>query len=139
MGAGENSALTLDPAKLPSGVTPKMLLTTAPYNAQNPQTNQVLFVDILFCASMFFGATLTAWVVGQTKHCYAKYNEFFRCSKFQGEDHAECQKVKAHFMSLCPKSWVCFVPHVCAHCEDLGGHAAARFVVVLYPSSRDSE
>jgi len=65
MGAGENSALTLDPAKLPSGVTPKMLLTTAPYNAQNPQTNQVLSVAIFRCASMLFGATLTAWVEGR--------------------------------------------------------------------------
>ena len=41
MGAAENSALDLPPAQLPSGVTAKMLLSTAPYNAQNPQTNQV--------------------------------------------------------------------------------------------------
>ena len=41
MGAAENSALDLPPAKLPSGVSAKSLLTTAPYNAQNPQTNQV--------------------------------------------------------------------------------------------------
>jgi hypothetical protein len=41
MGAGENSALDLPAPSLPSGVTAKMLLTTAPYNAQNPQTNQV--------------------------------------------------------------------------------------------------
>mmetsp|Transcript_42333 Transcript_42333/g.62245 ORF Transcript_42333/g.62245 Transcript_42333/m.62245 type:complete len:98 (+) Transcript_42333:89-382(+) len=81
MGAGENSALDIEAASLPVGVSAKSLLTTAPYNAKNPQTNQ-------------------------TKHCYAKYNEFFRCSKFQGEDHDACQEVRRQFMSLCPKEWV---------------------------------
>jgi len=42
MGAGENSALNLAPPSLPAGVTAKMLLTTAPYDAQNPQMNQVI-------------------------------------------------------------------------------------------------
>ena len=39
MGAGENSALGLEAPKLPAGVTAKMLLDTAPYNALNPQQN----------------------------------------------------------------------------------------------------
>lgn len=42
MGAGENSALNLAPPSLPAGITAKMLLTTAPYDAQNPQMNQVI-------------------------------------------------------------------------------------------------
>ena len=74
MGAGENSALDAEPVTLPAGVTAKMLLTTAPYNAKNPQQNQ-------------------------TKHCYAKYNEFFRCAKFQGEEHAACQKIRSQVRS----------------------------------------
>ena len=49
MGAAENSALDLPPAKLPSGVSAKMLLSTAPYNAQNPQTNQVCMDAVKSC------------------------------------------------------------------------------------------
>lgn len=80
MGAGENSALDAEPVKLPAGVTAKMLLTTAPYNAKNPQQNQ-------------------------TKHCYAKYNEFFRCEKHHGEDAKACMRIKQQFFSLCPTEW----------------------------------
>lgn len=41
----------------------------------------------------------------QAKHCYAKYNEFFRCARFQGEDHKDCQKVKALYQIMCPTDW----------------------------------
>jgi hypothetical protein len=47
MGAGENSALNLGTPSLPSGVSAKDLLTTAPWNSQNPQTNQVFFLFLL--------------------------------------------------------------------------------------------
>ena len=54
MGAGENSALDLPAPSLPSGVTAKMLLTTAPYNAQNPQTNQVRVSSFRFARLSVF-------------------------------------------------------------------------------------
>ncbi|EKX54996.1 hypothetical protein GUITHDRAFT_149927, partial [Guillardia theta CCMP2712] len=71
----------LKEVKLPAGVTAKDILHTAPYNAYNPQQNQ-------------------------TKHCYAKYNEFFRCAGVHGEDAKECKKIKHHFISLCPVEWI---------------------------------
>mmetsp|Transcript_55610 Transcript_55610/g.81740 ORF Transcript_55610/g.81740 Transcript_55610/m.81740 type:complete len:95 (+) Transcript_55610:33-317(+) len=74
------SAHDLEPIELPAGITARDLLKTAPYNARNPQTNQ-------------------------TKHCYAKYNEFFRCEKHHGEDAKECMKIKQAFFSLCPSEW----------------------------------
>jgi hypothetical protein len=43
----------------------------------------------------------------QAKHCYYKYNEFFRCEKFHGKDATECFKFKQAYFSLCPKDWVC--------------------------------
>mmetsp|Transcript_4520 Transcript_4520/g.16518 ORF Transcript_4520/g.16518 Transcript_4520/m.16518 type:complete len:91 (-) Transcript_4520:170-442(-) len=54
----------LKEVKLPAGVTAKDILHTAPYNAYNPQQNQ-------------------------TKHCYAKYNEFFR-QTFPVSCHCRC-------------------------------------------------
>jgi len=52
MGVGENSALDIEAVSLPVGISAKSLLTTAPYNAKNPQTNQVTFVRyIILCAA----------------------------------------------------------------------------------------
>ncbi len=42
----------------------------------------------------------------KAKHCYYKYNEFFRCEKFHGQGAKECFKFKQAYFSLCPKDWV---------------------------------
>jgi hypothetical protein len=42
----------------------------------------------------------------QAKHCYYKYNEFFRCEKFKGEGHEQCKSLKHDFLVLCPVEWV---------------------------------
>ena len=68
MGAGENSALDLKPVSLPAGVSAKMLLDTVPYNAKNPQQNQVLsragtepfLVAVVGCVTLCQG--LTCWL-----------------------------------------------------------------------------
>jgi hypothetical protein len=79
--------------ELPAGISAKDLLKTAPYNAHNPQTNQVERRSERRaaggeregrCGAIRVRATLTpefAYAPLQTKHCYAKYNEFFRCEK----------------------------------------------------------
>lgn len=62
MGAGENSALDLPAPSLPSGVTAKMLLSTAPYNAQNPQTNQVVARTCRFPPLLFLLTPGANWM-----------------------------------------------------------------------------
>eukprot|EP00283_Hemiselmis_rufescens_P005961 CAMPEP_0173429520 /NCGR_PEP_ID=MMETSP1357-20121228/8205_1 /TAXON_ID=77926 /ORGANISM="Hemiselmis rufescens, Strain PCC563" /LENGTH=97 /DNA_ID=CAMNT_0014393713 /DNA_START=49 /DNA_END=342 /DNA_ORIENTATION=+ len=42
----------------------------------------------------------------QAKHCYWKYNEFFRCEKAKGEGAVQCAALKQAFSSLCPTEWV---------------------------------
>ncbi|KAJ1477232.1 cytochrome c oxidase, subunit VIb [Baffinella frigidus] len=85
---------------LPAGVKASDLLRSAPHDYHNPNMNQA-------------------------KHCYAKYNEFFRCArpeappkgltqsvwhimlspKFQGEDHKDCSKLRAIYSIMCPTDW----------------------------------
>jgi len=87
--------------------------------------------------------SLVVFVVRQTKHCYAKYNEFFRCSKFQGEDHAACQKIKSHFFSLCPKMWVSilaiqdtFWPMFLLHLHHAASPLDVDFLSAFFPCAR---
>ena len=47
----------------------------------------------------------------QAKHCYYKYNEFFRCEKFHGEKAKACEQIKFAYISLCPKDWVRYPHH----------------------------
>eukprot|EP00291_Cryptomonas_curvata_P007083 CAMPEP_0172183642 /NCGR_PEP_ID=MMETSP1050-20130122/19107_1 /TAXON_ID=233186 /ORGANISM="Cryptomonas curvata, Strain CCAP979/52" /LENGTH=128 /DNA_ID=CAMNT_0012857299 /DNA_START=5 /DNA_END=389 /DNA_ORIENTATION=+ len=68
--------MSVDLSNIPPG-----LLTTPPQDPKNPNTNQA-------------------------KHCYYKYNEFFRCEKFRGAGAEQCQEIKAAFISLCPNDWV---------------------------------
>jgi len=65
---------------IPAGVKPAQLLATPPHDPMNPNTNQ-------------------------SKHCYYKYNEFFRCEKFHGEGAEACKKIKLAYFALCPKDW----------------------------------
>eukprot|EP00793_Prasinoderma_coloniale_P003621 PRCOL_00002996-RA len=42
----------------------------------------------------------------QAKHCFTRYNEFYKCIGEKGEDAAECEKYAKAFRSLCPTDWV---------------------------------
>lgn len=71
----------MEPIKLPAGINPRDLLRTPTHNPYTPNQNQ-------------------------TKHCYQKYNEFFRCERFKGKGAKECFQFKQAFFSLCPNEWV---------------------------------
>eukprot|EP00293_Proteomonas_sulcata_P018907 CAMPEP_0184305606 /NCGR_PEP_ID=MMETSP1049-20130417/14842_1 /TAXON_ID=77928 /ORGANISM="Proteomonas sulcata, Strain CCMP704" /LENGTH=94 /DNA_ID=CAMNT_0026617709 /DNA_START=8 /DNA_END=292 /DNA_ORIENTATION=+ len=77
----EGSAHDLKPTELPAGITPKQVLRTTPHNHYMPNQNQA-------------------------KHCYMKYNEFFRCEKVKGEGAKECFHLKQSFFAMCPNEWV---------------------------------
>ncbi len=62
----------------------------------------ILFVTEI---SVFWGVLIDRINV-QAKHCYYKYNEFFRCEKFRGAGAEQCKEIKAAFISLCPNDWV---------------------------------
>eukprot|EP00961_Rhodomonas_salina_P206458 2787059-Rhodomonas_salina.2 len=98
-------AMDMEPVQIPAGINPRQLLTTPTHYAPTPNQNQ-------------------------TKHCFSKYNEFFRyhpsrcscgspvlvsceltvcdrsCSRVHGEEAAQCLKLKDAFQSLCPIEWV---------------------------------
>jgi len=42
----------------------------------------------------------------QARHCYTRYNEFYKCKALKGDDNEECLPYKKAFMSLCPNDWV---------------------------------
>eukprot|EP00285_Hemiselmis_virescens_P018069 CAMPEP_0173384996 /NCGR_PEP_ID=MMETSP1356-20130122/7573_1 /TAXON_ID=77927 ORGANISM="Hemiselmis virescens, Strain PCC157" /NCGR_SAMPLE_ID=MMETSP1356 /ASSEMBLY_ACC=CAM_ASM_000847 /LENGTH=94 /DNA_ID=CAMNT_0014340603 /DNA_START=79 /DNA_END=363 /DNA_ORIENTATION=+ len=75
------SAHDLEPYTEMSPEALKRSLKTAPNDVRTPETNQA-------------------------KHCYFKYNEFFRCEKFKGEGAPACKVLKSHYTSLCPSEWV---------------------------------
>ncbi|KAK9827724.1 hypothetical protein WJX81_005556 [Elliptochloris bilobata] len=62
---------------------PKMevVVATAPHDPRFPSTNQA-------------------------RHCYTRYNEFYRCKAKKSEDTPECVFYKKAFRSLCPGDWV---------------------------------
>merc|ERR1712046_8069 len=41
----------------------------------------------------------------QARHCYMRYNEFFRCQAKHGEGADECAKMQKFYMSICPAEW----------------------------------
>merc|ERR1711908_157137 len=43
--------------------------------------------------------------VNQARHCYMRYNEFFRCQAKHGEGADECAKMQKFYMSICPAEW----------------------------------
>lgn len=43
----------------------------------------------------------------QAKHCYTRYNEYYKCVKEKGDpEDPECIKYKRWYKSLCPTEWV---------------------------------
>merc|ERR1712193_344528 len=43
--------------------------------------------------------------VNQARHCYMRYNEFWRCQAEKGEGNDACEKMKKFYMSICPAEW----------------------------------
>eukprot|EP00287_Rhodomonas_sp_CCMP768_P010480 CAMPEP_0196717102 /NCGR_PEP_ID=MMETSP1091-20130531/512_1 /TAXON_ID=302021 /ORGANISM="Rhodomonas sp., Strain CCMP768" /LENGTH=94 /DNA_ID=CAMNT_0042057327 /DNA_START=39 /DNA_END=323 /DNA_ORIENTATION=- len=74
-------AMDMEPVQLPAGINPRALLSTPTHYAPTPNQNQ-------------------------TKHCFAKYNEFFRCARVHGEEKAQCLKLKEAYFALCPLEWI---------------------------------
>merc|ERR1711924_411130 len=44
--------------------------------------------------------------VNQARHCYMRYNEFWRCQAKFGEGAEKCAKMQKFYMSICPAEWV---------------------------------
>ena len=40
------------------------------------------------------------------RHCFTKYNEFYRCVAQKGEGAAECEAYQRAYRSICPSEWV---------------------------------
>lgn len=56
-------------------------ITTAPYDPRFPTTNQ-------------------------NRHCFIRYNEFYKCKFERGDGDQRCQFYKRAYESLCPPDWV---------------------------------
>eukprot|EP00775_Hariotina_reticulata_P010868 gene10869-11022_t len=56
-------------------------VVTAPYDPRFPTTNQ-------------------------SRHCFIRYNEFYKCKFERGSDDKRCQFYKRAYESLCPPDWV---------------------------------
>eukprot|EP00877_Chromochloris_zofingiensis_P011629 jgi/Chrzof1/671/Cz01g24170.t1 len=56
-------------------------IVTAPYDPRFPSTNQ-------------------------SRHCFIRYNEYYKCLAERGEDEPRCQFYKRAYESLCPADWV---------------------------------
>lgn len=42
----------------------------------------------------------------QARHCYTRYNEFYRCQAERGEDAPECSVFQRAYRSICPSEWL---------------------------------
>ena len=42
----------------------------------------------------------------QARHCYARYNEYHKCAKQNGEDDEKCNVFQKAYRSICPGEWV---------------------------------
>eukprot|EP00232_Nephroselmis_pyriformis_P031147 CAMPEP_0182864306 /NCGR_PEP_ID=MMETSP0034_2-20130328/7101_1 /TAXON_ID=156128 /ORGANISM="Nephroselmis pyriformis, Strain CCMP717" /LENGTH=108 /DNA_ID=CAMNT_0024996561 /DNA_START=19 /DNA_END=345 /DNA_ORIENTATION=+ len=42
----------------------------------------------------------------QARHCYTRYNEYYKCTGAKGDDAEECLFYKRCYKSLCPNDWV---------------------------------
>lgn len=56
-------------------------INTAPYDPRFPSTNQ-------------------------NRHCFIRYNEYYKCAFERGTDDTRCQFYKNAYESLCPPDWV---------------------------------
>ena len=42
----------------------------------------------------------------QARHCYTRYNEYYKCLSVKDGDTQECFPFKKAFLSICPSDWV---------------------------------
>eukprot|EP00199_Chlamydomonas_sp_CCMP681_P004570 CAMPEP_0119101100 /NCGR_PEP_ID=MMETSP1180-20130426/232_1 /TAXON_ID=3052 ORGANISM="Chlamydomonas cf sp, Strain CCMP681" /NCGR_SAMPLE_ID=MMETSP1180 /ASSEMBLY_ACC=CAM_ASM_000741 /LENGTH=143 /DNA_ID=CAMNT_0007085151 /DNA_START=79 /DNA_END=510 /DNA_ORIENTATION=+ len=42
----------------------------------------------------------------QARHCFVRFNEFFKCAHERGEDHPRCVFYQRAYQSMCPSDWV---------------------------------
>ncbi|KAF5826426.1 mitochondrial cytochrome c oxidase subunit [Dunaliella salina] len=42
----------------------------------------------------------------QARHCFVRFNEFFKCAHERGEDHPRCVFYQRAYQSLCPADWL---------------------------------
>nr|ABD64590.1 mitochondrial cytochrome c oxidase subunit 6b [Chlamydomonas sp. ICE-L] len=42
----------------------------------------------------------------QARHCFVRFNEYYKCIHERGEDHARCQFYQSAYQSLCPSDWL---------------------------------
>uniref|UniRef100_A0A7S0VEQ9 Uncharacterized protein n=1 Tax=Polytomella parva TaxID=51329 RepID=A0A7S0VEQ9_9CHLO len=68
-----------DGSKLADFLEPEII--TAPYDPRFPNRNQA-------------------------RHCFVRFNEFFKCAHERGEEHARCQFYKKAYLGLCPSEWI---------------------------------
>ena len=106
----------LKEVKLPEGVTAKDILHTAPYNAYNPQQNQVDSIFLNATGFLLHCCDRRSTAMPSTTNSSGKLTPFHvnivacsricRCAGVHGEDAKECKKIKHHFLALCPVEWV---------------------------------
>uniref|UniRef100_A0A7S0VJ52 Uncharacterized protein n=1 Tax=Polytomella parva TaxID=51329 RepID=A0A7S0VJ52_9CHLO len=68
-----------DGSKLADFLEPEII--TAPYDPRFPNRNQA-------------------------RHCFVRFNEFFKCAHERGEEAARCQFYKKAYQGLCPTEWI---------------------------------
>ncbi|KXZ41447.1 hypothetical protein GPECTOR_463g373 [Gonium pectorale] len=42
----------------------------------------------------------------QARHCFVRFNEYYKCIYERGEEHARCQFYQKAYQSMCPSEWV---------------------------------
>ncbi|GIL89910.1 hypothetical protein Vretimale_17953 [Volvox reticuliferus] len=42
----------------------------------------------------------------QARHCFVRFNEYYKCIYERGEEHARCQFYQKAYQSLCPSEWL---------------------------------
>ncbi|DBA93962.1 TPA: hypothetical protein ACH3X1_001620 [Trebouxia sp. C0004] len=42
----------------------------------------------------------------QARHCFTKYNEFYKCTAEKGDDSSECKFHQKAYRSICPSEWL---------------------------------
>ncbi|KAG2428942.1 hypothetical protein HXX76_011186 [Chlamydomonas incerta] len=68
-----------DGAKLTDFLEPE--LVTAPYDPRFPNRNQA-------------------------RHCFVRFNEYYKCLYERGEEHPRCQFYQKAYQAMCPTEWI---------------------------------
>ncbi|KAL0048000.1 hypothetical protein WJX82_005346 [Trebouxia sp. C0006] len=42
----------------------------------------------------------------QARHCFTKYNEFYKCTAEKGDDSSDCKFHQKAYRSICPSEWL---------------------------------